>query len=153
MRTSLALFVSLTCWCAVLLACCGDFTPYVGEPDRDVYVTMPSAAQQLSRALTAGAVFAIVTVAGFALLRRLLPGHGVLRLFLVTVVGFTTVLYVYGDFKTYFGVGREREVFYELPWGTTRFLISGACGLVLSGLTAGMAASARYFMQDPGQTV
>jgi len=143
MRTSLALFVALTVWSTLLLGCCGDFTPYVGVPDRDVYVTMPSAAQQLSRAFAVGAIFAILVTTVVTLSRRLLGRHGVLRLFLVAAVGFTAVAYLYGDFKTYLEVGQEREVFYELPWGTARFLVSAACGLVLAGLTAGAAAVGR----------
>src|SRR5262249_54070100 len=133
---SFPLFLALAFWCAILLWVWGDFTPYVGEPDRDVWVTRPTALHQLVQAVCVGVVFAASCTVIFVLSGKLLSRWNLLRLFLVTTAGFTVVVYFYGDFKTVFGSGPTYMVKYELPWGPERQLISAACGLVLAGITA-----------------
>jgi hypothetical protein len=119
-----------------LLFIFGDFTPYVGEPDRDVWVTQPSPGWGLMASASVAAPFAAFSALLFAVSGKLLPGFRLLRLFLVTAPGISAVVYLYGDFKTFLGGGPTSLVFYELPWGAERLVISAACGLVMAGVVA-----------------
>lgn len=125
-----SLGMGLALGCGVLLLVGGDFTSYAGESRHDVWATPPSLAVRLVT-VTAVAV-AFGTLSGFLLFLTTGLGFAPLRLFCVTTVGLTAVVYVYGDFKTVLGSG---QVHYELPWGAARWGISAACGAALAAVT------------------
>ena len=126
----LRLFIGLAFGCAVILYFLGDFTPYVGEPDRDINVTEPSALWRLAGAIAVAVMFAAFSTLLYALTGRLFAGFRITRLFLITAIGLACVVYVYGPFKSFNG----EWVDYELPWGTDRLLISAVCGAVLAAV-------------------
>jgi hypothetical protein len=144
----LCLTLGLTLGCTLVLFVAGDFTPYVGEPDDDVWVIEPGPGEQLTKALAVAVTFAVLSALAFAITGRLAPVYLLTRLFLVTTIGFTAVVYCYGDFKTLFGDGR---VFYELPWGAARFAISVGCGAALAaGATVACAACRTAWHKQSG---
>ena len=125
----LCFILGLTLGCTLVLFTAGDFTPYVGDPDHDVWVIRPSPGAQLAKALAVAIAFAALSGLAFVITCRLATGLRLTRLFLVTAIGFTAVVYCYGDFKTLLGDGR---VLYELPWGADRLGISAGCGVALA---------------------
>jgi len=142
MKRPFVLFVALACWCMAFLSVLGDFTPYVGVPDGDVLVEGPDLGPRLAQAAVVALAFSAACTVLFVLIGRLLPGYRVLRLGAVAALGFTPLVYVYGDFKTVFGGGPPYWVQFELPWGAARLGCSAVGGLLLGGLTAVAAACA-----------
>jgi hypothetical protein len=116
----------------VFLFAFGDFTPYVGEPDQDVWVSPPSPASQLLESVSVAVPFAVVSALLFTVTGLLVPGFPLPRLILVTIPGLFVLVYYYGPFKLLLGGEPPYLVHYELPWGSHRLLISalGAAGLV-----------------------
>ena len=128
------LFLGLALGCTALLFVCGDFTPYAGEPDRDIEISWPNPGRQLVSAAAVASVFAAFAALLASWRGTLLPRFGLLRLFVVTGAGLSAVIYVYGNFKMLLGVGPTCLVHYELPWGPERLLISTACGAGLASI-------------------
>jgi hypothetical protein len=130
--------------CTTLLWIFGDFTPYAGGiKDRDVWVTQPSPFHRLMLATGVGIAFSAICTTLIDGAGQLVPAYRSLCLFAVTALGFTGVVYFYGDFKTHLGLGPTTEVQYELPWGMGRLLISAIAGLVLALITVAMARKYR----------
>jgi hypothetical protein len=121
-------FIAVALGCAILLSLMGDFTPYVGEPDRDIVFTPTSLPWQIVSACLVAMSFAAVAVLLFAMTGRLVTGFALSRFFLVTAAGLSVVVYIYGDFKMIVG----QFVHYELPWGIARFAVSATCGGLLA---------------------
>jgi hypothetical protein len=87
-------------------------------------------------AAVVGVFFAAATATTLAITGwfwlRLYP----LRLFLSLVPPYLAVAFFFGNFKTLLGGGDDEIVFYELPLGRERLLISLACGMLLALVTA-----------------
>ena len=131
----LCLNLGLALGCTLLLFLVGDFTAKVGEPDRDIWVTQPSPGWRLMNATSVAVPFAALSSLVFAITGKLLVEFRLTRLFLITTLGLTAVMYYYGNFKTVLGSGM---VFYDLPRGSVRLAISAGCGSV----TAAVATAA-----------
>src|SRR5262245_52931177 len=112
---------------AGLLFFFGDFTPYVGDPDRDIWITPPTPTSQFLRAVSWVVPFAAFSTLLFGATRRLLPGLPLLRLALVILPGLGALVYYFGPFKMLLGGEPPYLVHYELPRGTDRLLISAGC--------------------------
>jgi hypothetical protein len=145
----LFLLLGLGMSCTFLLFVFGDFTPYVGGPDRDVWVTRPSPAWKLVRSITVAVPFAALSGLLFVLTGKLSSRFRLLRLFLITAVGLAAVVYVYGDFKTILGDGL---VHYELPWGATRLSISAGCGAGLAAVATAVVGMCLSASSESAQT-
>jgi hypothetical protein len=131
---SLRLVVSLALASTVLLFVCGDFTPYVGDPDRDVWVSPLSPAWRLMVSVSVAVPFAAFSALMFAVTGRVVPRLAPLRLTLSTTPGLSLLVYYYGPFKMLLGNEPPYLVHYELPRSTDRLLISVVCGAGLAVL-------------------
>ncbi|MBN9524341.1 hypothetical protein J0H58_38475 [bacterium] len=119
-----------------VLFVCGDFTPYVGDPAQDVWVSPPDPEQQLLLAATVGVPFALFTALLFSATGWLFPGAQPLRLGLGLAPGLCAVVYYFGPFKELFAGPPPNRVHYELPRGPERLLVSAVCSAGMATLSA-----------------
>jgi hypothetical protein len=135
MKQAIALHISLSVLCFLLVCGFGDFTGYVGMADRDVIITRSSLQKQLVVAAGVGVAFASFAVILLAVSRLFVTAYYPMRLFLALAIGFTTIVFGCGDFKTRLGGPDVYIVMYELPYGPERLLISLGCGMLLAFVT------------------
>jgi hypothetical protein len=121
---------------AGLLFVFGDFTPYVGDPDRDVWITPPSPTSQFLRAVSWAVPFAAFSALLFAATRQLLPGLPRLGLALALLPGLGALVYYFGPFKMLLGGDPPYLVHYELTRGADRLLLSAGCAAGLAPVVA-----------------
>jgi hypothetical protein len=133
---SLGSIASLTLAGTALLFACGDFTPYVGDPDRDVWVSPPDTGRKLLLAAAVGVPFAVFSALLFATTGRLLPGARPLRLGLALAPGLCVLVYYFGPFKELFAGPPPNRVHYELPRGPERLFVSAVCAAGMATLSA-----------------
>ncbi len=117
-----------------VLFVCGDFTPYVGDPDRDVWVSPPAPERQLLLAAGVAVPFVASSALLFAATGRLLPGVRPVRLGFVLAPGLCALVYYFGPFKELLGGPPPNRVHYELPRGPERLLVSAACAAGMATL-------------------
>jgi hypothetical protein len=133
---SLKLGAGLALAYAGLLFFFGDFTPYVGDPDQDIWITPPIPTSQFLRAVSWAVPFTAFSTLLFGATRRLLPGLLLLRLALVILPGLGALVYYFGPFKMLLGGEQPYLVHYELPRETDRLLISGGWATVIAPVVA-----------------
>ncbi len=133
---SLCLVAGLALAGTAVLFVFGDFTPYVGDSDRDVWVSPPAPDQQLLLAATVAVPFALFTALLLSATGWLFPEAQPLRLGLVLAPGLCAVVYFFGPFKVLFGGPAPNRVHYEMPRGPERLLVSAVCAAGIATLSA-----------------
>jgi hypothetical protein len=136
----------------LLLYALGDFTPYVGDPDRDVWVIPPTPACQLLLAVPVAVPFAALSALLSAAIRRPVPAPP-LRWALATFPGLWALVYYWGPFKELLGGMPPYRVHYELPRGTDRLLISAGCAAGIAAAAAVAAYVSRITLSDVGEVL
>jgi hypothetical protein len=149
MKSAFLMFLFLAVSCTAMLCISGDFTQ---SGQVGALVTKPSPRSHLVRAALVGAVFGSLSTAAYFLTRQFFPGKDMLRLFLITALGFTLVASLYYDgFRPVLREeGGKWQVVAVEPWGFTRFFLGSVGGIYFASITV-VVASAYRTVRDEGR--